>query len=228
VNRLGWRVDPGEDVSAVFSGRALDGSEFTIRAMLFDDDEASNDTLEWRAGPLRLDALLVAITNDAEDGRSWLRHMQVAGGLSHDSLDPQQLRRLLNARAEEGLSAAQLNDYALQLGAGGSDGILLRFQQSAAEIDAGVELAVYGKRLRVLAASPEVGAHMITAALRERLNIVLAGASTRFGRTFEAFAGVPFSKMVVETRWTSVEQLRAIVEIGAALRARAMSYAPKP
>jgi len=51
---------------------------------------------------------------------------------------------------------------------------------------------------------------------------VASQASGRLGpATLLAFAGVPFSKVYVETRGTTVELLREIAELGSELRARA-------
>lgn len=215
VAELGWAVAPGDDVHAVYSGRAGDGSEFVVRAQFGDD--GSNDYLEWWGGPLRLDALLLAVTNRPERDRRWLARVEVRGGLAHDGdPDPKALRDALNAKAAEGASPKELNDYALELGAGGATGVVMRFERNAAEVDSGIP------ELQALAGAPGVAESMLTETVRARLAAVASQASGRLGpATFLAFAGVPFSKVYVETRGATIELLREIAELGSELRARA-------
>ncbi|HLB03727.1 MAG TPA: hypothetical protein VJK66_01795 [Gaiellaceae bacterium] len=221
ARQIGWDVGPGDGASAVFTGRAGDGSDFRIAANLFDDDDGTSDYLVWSSGPPRLDSLLLAITNDPSSGRGWCRNVEVPGGLAHDDPDREAVRKALDEKAAEGVSVAELNAYALRLGAGGSSGVVLRFEESAVEIE--TEIAAGGRRIQVLALDRGVAAHVLADTVRSKLLPVLAAARPSVGPSFQAFAGVPFSKLFVETRWTTVELLQDIVELGAALRARALS-----
>jgi len=212
VTELGWTAARGADVHAVYSGRGADRSEFTIRASF--GDEGTNDVLEWRGGPLRLDELLVAVTNRPERDRAWLARVEVPEGLAHDDPDLSELRDALNAKAAEGLSPKELNDYALQLGAGGATGVVMRFGRAAVEEDCGAGL-------QALAVRPGVATKMLTETLLAKLAAVSSQASGWIGEaTFLAFSGLPFSKVCLGTRATTVELLREIADLGAALRAQ--------
>jgi len=223
VAELGWAVAPGDDVDAVYTGRAADGSELVVRA-LFGDIDSNNDRLECWAGPLRLEELLVAVTNGPQHERGWLTSVEVRSGLAHDGEpDPAALRDLLNAKAAEGVSPKELNDYALELGAGGATGVVIRFGREALEVDSGIA------GLHALARASDVAASVLTEAARTKLAVVASQASGSPGpATFLAFAGVPFSKVCVETRGATVELVQEIGELGSELRTQAERCAHLP
>ncbi len=214
VAELGWTASTVDGWSAVYTGRDDVGREFTVRA-IFGGVDGPSDVLEWRSGPLRLDELVLAVANVRGTGRSWLRSLEVAEGLSHDDPDPAALRDALNRKAAEGASPAELNDYALQLGAGGTSGVVMRFERTAVE----VEPAIAG--MHVLSESPDVAARVLTNDARERLEAIASQASSAVATpTFVVFAGRPFSKVSIDIPGTTIELLRELAELGAVVRAQ--------
>lgn len=58
------------------------------------------------------------------------------------------------------LAAKELNAYALQVGAGGATGVVLRFESSAVEVE--TEIVVEGKGIQVLAVDRDIASHVLT------------------------------------------------------------------
>jgi hypothetical protein len=214
VRDLGWEVAPSERWSAAYMGRDHRGLEFTVLAV-YGDTEASSDILEWRGGPPRLDELHLAVANvPGRAGRSWLRSVHIPEGLEGPAVDGQVLRAELDALAAGGASVDELNAHALEAGAGGVDGLVLRFEQTGVEVEPGVD------GLHVIASSPEVAAQALTDDVRARFRTVAASALVAIDSpTFVAFGGSPFSRIRVEPRWASLELLQELAELGAELRA---------
>lgn len=208
---LGWTVAADDAWSAVYGGIDRRGQEFAVLAIYGE----TSDVLEWRGGTPRLDGLAVAIANVTGADRSWVRSVQIPGGLAGRQLDPEDLRAALNAKAAEGLSPAELNDYALELGGGSVDGLIARFERSAVEVEPGMS------GLTVLAAEPGAAAGVLTDDVRARIEALVPSAAwPGDAPTLMVFAGNPFSKVRVEVRGTTVDLLRAIGDLGSELRAR--------
>lgn len=211
VADLGWSVGVVDGWSVAYRGLDRGGREFQIRAIYGE----TGDVLEWWGGPLRLDDLVLAVANASGSDRSWLRGVEVREGLEHAQLDPNALRDLLNAKAAEGVSPAELNEYALRMGAGGVDGVVMRFETSAVVVEPGIE------GIQTLAGSPRTAAGVLTDDVRSRI----AGLASRVdfradAPTLAIFVGRPFSKIRTEVRGTSVELLQELADLGSELRER--------
>ncbi len=213
---LGWTVTTADPWSAVFTGNASDGSDFTLRAALLTESDGTPDSLVWSSGAPRLDELLVAVSNAPDPSRHWLQFVERGITLEHEGLDPQALRDELNARAAEGMSPQELNEYALRLGAGGVTGLLMRFSEAAAEVQD--ELPLLPNGLQVLAADPAVASWVLRDPATSMLLAVLDAAKVQRDPSFLAWVGLPFSRIDVETPSVTAELLQNVVELGAALR----------
>jgi hypothetical protein len=213
---LGWTVTAADGSSATFTGRASDGTDFTLRVSLIALDDGTPDSVVWSSGPPRLDELLIAITDAPDRSRNWLHLVEQGVTLEHEGLDPQALRDELNARAAEGMSPQELNEYALQLGAGGVTGLVQRFSQSASEVQDGLPPAP--RKLQVLAADPAVASRVFREPAVSILPAVLDAAKVQRDPSFLAWVGLPFSRIDVETPSVTAELLQDVVELGAALR----------
>jgi len=217
---FGWTVTTADPWSVVFTGNASDGSDFTLRAALLTESDGTPDSLVWSSGAPRLDELLLAMTNAADTSRNWLHLVEQGVTLEHEGPDPQALRDELNARAAEGMSPHELNEYALRLGAGGVTGLLQRFSQSAAEVQN--ELPLVPKRLQVLAADRAVASWVLREPVTSMLPPVLEAVKIQRDPSFLAWVGLPFSRLDVQTPSVTAELLQNVVELGAALRRQAL------
>jgi hypothetical protein len=212
VAELGWTIGNADGWSALYGGTDGRGEAFSIRAIYGE----TSDVLEWRGGPLRLDELVGAVANVPTGDRAWVRGVEVSEGLAASELDGDALRSALNAKAAEGLSPAELNEYALELGAGGVTSLITRFERSAVEAEPEID------GLTVLATNPDAAARLLTDEARERIAALAAQAVWPGGApTFAAFAGVPFSKVRLDVPGTSLDLLQELAGLGSELRARA-------
>jgi hypothetical protein len=211
VGELGWTAGSVDGWSATYHGRDRGDREFQIRAIYGE----TSDELEWWGGTLRLDELVLAAANVSRSDRSWLRGVEISEGLAHQGLDPDALRDALNAKAAEGLAPAQLNEYALQLGAGGVDGVVTRFEATAVVVEPRVD------GLQMLSLDSRLAGRLLTDDVRGRIASVAAQADFPAGApTFSVFVGRPFSKIRLATRGTTIDLLGEIAELGSELRHR--------
>lgn len=218
ASALGWTVSAEDGSSATLAGRASDGSDFTLSVSLMNYDEP--ESVVWSSGAHRLDELLLAMTDTPDPSRRWLHLVEQGVTLAHDDPDPQAFRDELNARAAEGMSPRELNDYALQLGGGGVSGVLLRFSQEAVEVP--YELPAAKRRLQVLAPDPDLASKLLGEPVSSMLPPVLAATKVQLDWSFLAWVGLPYSRLSIETPLVTVEALQDVIELGAALRGAAL------
>jgi hypothetical protein len=209
--------------TATLAGRASDGSDFAFEVSLFSDTQGTPDFVEWSSGPHRLDELLLALTNAPDPARRWLFLLEEGVALAHDDPDPQWLRDELNARAAEGMSPRDLNECALQLGAGGATGVLQRFSLAAAEMQDELrhELPAAGG-LQILAADRALAWRLLREPVGSLLSSAVRAASVQREWSFLAWVGLPYSRLRMQVPTASLELLQTAVELGVALRREAL------
>jgi hypothetical protein len=186
ADSVGWSVELG-GAGPVVGGLLRDGTPFVIETWLYDDVSATPDRLEWRAGPPRLDRLLLAMTSESRKDRRWVRRIQ---------LPP------------PGLASASPD---------GSDGVILRFERTSVEVE--LPLPNGSNRVLALAESHEVAQGALASELGAHVGRVVAHATGFVGFSFDAFAGVPFSKVWLETRHATLDVVADLARLGEELYA---------
>ncbi|HXF94708.1 MAG TPA: hypothetical protein VNI61_01275 [Gemmatimonadales bacterium] len=206
---LGWRLTAEEylTLSLAVPGRE---TESILTVVLREDSQGTPDRIELWNGPARLDALLLAITDVRDPSRRWLPFLLEGVALQHGGPAPAEMRAVLDAALARGVPPEALNDCALRLGAGGVDGVILRFARTAIDIE-GV-LRSSRRRPQVLAADEQVARVLLSGDALARLGALLERATGGVAPALRVWVGVPCSRIWLETPVASGDTLRLVVE----------------
>jgi hypothetical protein len=215
---FGWRLT-GEDRLTVGFAVPGRGVETTLTVTLFADTQGTPDRIGLWCGPARLDALLLAISDVRDPSRRWLPLLLEGVALGHEGSSPGEQRAALAAALARGLPPEALNDYALQLGMGGADAVILGFARTAVEIRGVLPRA--RRPPQVLAADEQVAQVVLSGDALARLGALLERTTGGVAPAFRAWVGVPCSRVWLETPVASVDTLRQVVEFNQTLVARA-------
>jgi len=214
---LGWHLI-GEERGTVSFAVPGCGADTTLTVTLFQDSQGTPDRITLWSGPRQLDALLLAITDVRDPSRRWLPFLLEGVVLQHAGPPPGELRAALEAALARGLPPEALNDYALRLGAGGADRVIIRFARTAVEV-AGI-LPSSRRRPQVLAADERVAEALLGGDVLARLGALLERTTGGVAPALRVWVGVPCSRVWVETPAASLDVLRQVVEFDRTLRAR--------
>jgi hypothetical protein len=214
---LGWHLI-GEERGTVSFAVPGCGADTTLTVTLFQDSQGTPDRITLWSGPRQLDALLLAITDVRDPSRRWLPFLLEGVVLQHAGPPPGELRAALQAALARGLPPEALKDYAWQLGAGGVDGVVLRFVRAAVEIEGVLPHA--RRPPQVLAADEQVATLLLSGSALAQLGALLERTTGGVAPAFRVWVGVPCSRVWLETPAASLDVLRQVVEFDRTLRAR--------